>query len=131
MHPHLAGAAAVLSHWCGRDSFHAGAFVVDGGVWGLLGDKGAGNSSTLVSLARAGVPIVSDDVLVLDKATAYAGPRSIDLRTDAAQTLRTGQPLGMIGDRARWRVPLGPVEPELPFRGWVTLRWGPRSASAP
>lgn len=131
VHPHLAGAAAVLSHWCGRDSFHAGAFVAGGGVWGLLGDKGAGKSSTLVSLARAGVPIVSDDVLVLDKATAYAGPRSIDLRTDAARTLGAGQPLGRVGDRFRWRVPLGPVEPELPFCGWVTLRWGPEIGVRP
>jgi hypothetical protein len=123
LHPHLAAVAAVNSFWCGRDSFHAGAFVADGGVWGLLGEKGFGKSSTLGALAGLGVSIVCDDVLVLDAGTAFAGPRSIDLRADAAERLGTGQRLGMIGERERWRMELGMIEPELPFRGWVALRW--------
>ena len=131
LHPHLAAVAAVSAHWCGRDSFHAGAFVAGGGVWGLLGEKGSGKSSTLAELARSGVPIMCDDVLVLDRGTAFAGPRSIDLRTDAARQLGTGDPLGVIGDRERWRVALGPIEPELPFRGWVTLRWAEEATVRP
>ena len=66
VHPHLAAVAAVWAHWLGREPFHAGAFVAGGGVWGVLGDKGAGKSSMLAALARRGVPIVCDDVLVLD-----------------------------------------------------------------
>jgi hypothetical protein len=124
VHPHLAAVAAVRAHWSGRDSFHAGAFVIGGGVWGLLGDKGAGKSSMLAAMAAVGVPVVCDDVLVLDGTLALAGPRSIDLRGDAARQLGIGHPLGVIGRRERWRVPLAPIEPELPFRGWVTLRWG-------
>lgn len=129
LHPHLAAVGAVWAHWLNRDAFHAGAFVAAGGVWGLLGDKGAGKSSTLAALARAGVPIVCDDVLVLDRGQALAGPRSIDLRADAAETLGSGEPLGVIGDRERWRVALGPIAPALPFRGWVALQWSERAAA--
>ena len=131
LHPHLAGVAAVWSHWCGYDGFHAGGFVAGGGVWGVLGDKGSGKSSTLAALARAGIPIVCDDVLVLGGGMAFAGPRSIDLRTDAARELGAGQPLGVIGERERWRVALGSIQPELPFRGWIALSWGPAASVRP
>jgi hypothetical protein len=131
LHPHLAGVAAVWSHWLGYDGFHAGGFVAGDGVWGILGEKGSGKSSTLAALARMGIPIVCDDMLVLDGGTAFAGPRSIDLRSDAARELRAGQPLGVIGERERWRVALGSIEPELPFRGWVTLRWASETAVRP
>jgi hypothetical protein len=94
----------------------------------VLGEKGAGKSSLLAAMARAGVPIVCDDMLVLDGLTALAGPRSVDLRAEAAERLGAGQPLGMVGGRERWRVELEPVAPELPLRGWITLRWGRDSA---
>lgn len=123
LHPHLAAVAAVGSYWMRRDSFHAGAFVAGGAVWGLLGEKGFGKSSTLAGLAGHGIPIVCDDVLVLEGDTAFAGPRSIDLRADAAAKLGAGEALGVIGERERWRVGLDTIEPELPFRGWVALRW--------
>jgi hypothetical protein len=126
LHPLLAGVAAVWARWHGRDSFHAGGFVAAGGVWALLGAKGAGKSSMLAALHRAGVPIVCDDVLIIDGDTAFAGPRSIDLRTDSAERFGLGEPLGVLGDRERWRVDLQPVAPALPFRGWVRLAWGDR-----
>lgn len=124
LHPLLAGVAAVWARWHGRDSFHAGGFVAAGGVWALLGDKGAGKSSMLAALHRAGVPIVCDDVLIVEGDTAFAGPRSIDLRADSAQRFGLGDPLGVIGDRERWRVDLDPLPPALPFRGWIRLAWG-------
>lgn len=124
IHPHLAAVAVVQAHWNGWQSFHAGAFVADDGVWGLLGEKEAGKSSMLASLALAGVPVVCDDVLVVSGRTAFAGPRSIDLRAGAAERLQTGVPLGVIGERERWRLPLAPIPAELPFRGWVRLGWG-------
>src|SRR5437764_9841077 len=37
LHPHLAVVGAVWAHWRGREGFHAGAFVTEAGVWGLLG----------------------------------------------------------------------------------------------
>jgi hypothetical protein len=126
VHPHLAAVGVVEAHWQRRESFHAGAFVENGGVWGLLGVKGAGKSSMLASLAESGVPVLCDDLLVLSGLTALAGPRSIDLREAAAQRLGAGVELGRIGERERWRVALEPVPAELPFRGWVELRWGKR-----
>jgi hypothetical protein len=124
VHPHLAAVASVSAYWLGRETFHGGGFCAGGGVWGLLGGKEAGKSSLLASLARAGVPVVSDDLLVLDGLTALAGPRSIDLRGDAASAFAGAEPLGVIGGRERWRLLLGPVGAELPLRGWVTLSWG-------
>ncbi len=128
LHPHLAAVGAVWAHWLGHEAFHAGAFVVGGGVWGLLCAKGAGKSSTLAALSQAGIPVVCDDVLVLDGDRALAGPRSIDLRGDASRRLRIGSPLGVVGERERWRVALEPVEAALPFRGWVALRWSEGAA---
>jgi hypothetical protein len=122
-HPLLGIIATVPAYWLGWESFHAGAFAVDGGVWGVIAAREAGKSSLIASLALAGVPIVCDDVLVLAGLTAFAGPRSADLREPAALALGVGEPLGQVGDRHRWRLPLGEVEPELPLQGWITLRW--------
>jgi hypothetical protein len=113
----------LFTHWLGRESFHGGAFFADGGVWAVLGGKGDGKSTLLAALSLCGVPIVADDVLVLDRGTALAGPRSIDLRRDAAENLHAGAPIGRVGLRDRWRMSLGPIDPELPLRGWVLLRW--------
>lgn len=124
VHPHLSSVAAVASYWRGRETFHAGGFVVNGRAWGVLGEKTSGKSSMLALLADAGVGIVSDDLLVIECGTAFAGPRSIDLRPAAAAHLGIGRCLGRIGDRERWRVALPQIEPELPLAGWVTLRWG-------
>jgi hypothetical protein len=124
VHPYLAPVALIAARWLGRESFHSGAFVVDGGVWALLGDKEAGKSTALAWLAAHGHPVVCDDALVLDAFTALAGPRSIDLRAESAQRLGVGEPLGTVGMRERWRVLLDPVPAELPFRGWVSLGWG-------
>ena len=97
IHPHLASVAAIFAHWDQRETFHAGGFVVGGKVWGLLGAREAGKSSFLASLALGGVPVLCDDILVLDHLIALAGPRSIDLRADAARQLGAGEPLGLSG----------------------------------
>lgn len=123
IHPFLAPAAAVVAHWLGRMSLHAGAFVSNGAVWGLVGDREAGKSTTLAYLAMDGHEIVADDVLVLEGGSAYAGPRSIDLRRDCAEHLGVGTARGIVGARRRWRVPLPPIGDHLPFRGWIFLEW--------
>jgi hypothetical protein len=126
VHPYLAPVAAVMAHWLGRESFHAGAVALGRDVWGVVGDRLSGKSSTLAWLARAGYDVVCDDMLVLEASTAkaYAGPRSIDLRRDAADRLDAGEGLGVVGARERWRLRLGPIDPDLVFRGWVSLAWG-------
>src|SRR4051812_5487406 len=82
LHPFLAPAAAVFAHWAGRLSFHAGAFVSNGGVWGVVGPREAGKSSVLAWLALNGHEVFTDDVLVLEGRTAFSGPRAIDLRQE-------------------------------------------------
>ena len=131
IHPHLASVAAMFAHWDGRETFHAGAFVVADKVWGVLGQREAGKSSFLASLALSGFPVLCDDILVLDHLTALAGPRSIDLRADAARQLAIGEPLGVVGTRERWRVMLDSIPAELPLGGWISLRWDSRTATSP
>jgi hypothetical protein len=131
VHPHLASVAVVSAHWLGRETFHAGGFVAGGKAWGLLGEKEAGKSSFLASLSREGIPILCDDVLVLDDLTALAGPRSIDLRPDAATRIGAGEPMGVVGTRERWRLALEPISAELPLGGWVTLGWGEETSVRP
>ena len=41
---------------------------------GLAADRGVGKSSTLARLALDGIPIVADDLLVIDEIVALAGP---------------------------------------------------------
>ena len=124
LHPYLAPVAALGARWLGRESFHAGAVIVDGGAWALLGDKGAGKSSTLAHLALSGHTGLSDDVLVVRDGSAFVGPRCIDLRAEPARRLGAGVPLGVVGMRERFRLELGPAPSAVPLRGLVTLGWG-------
>jgi hypothetical protein len=124
IHPYLAPVALVSAWWLGRESFHGGAILADGGAWAFLGDKTAGKSTLLASFALAGVEVMSDDVLIVDAGDVLAGPRSVDLRGDAARQLGAGDPLGWVGMRERWRLRLAPVPVRLPLRGWITLGWG-------
>lgn len=131
VHPYLAPVALVWARWLGREGFHGGGVVAGDGVWAVLGDKTAGKSTTLAWLARAGVGIASDDVLIVDGETVVAGPRSIDLREEAASELGVGEFIGHIGARDRWRLTLDDVQPELPLNGWITLEWGEEVAVEP
>jgi hypothetical protein len=123
VHPYLSSIGAMTAHLMGQESFHAGAVKVEGSAWAIAGDREAGKSSTLASLAAHGFPVVCDDTLVLSAGKALAGPRSIDLRRDAADTLGLGDELGVVGTRERWRMHVEPIEPELELRGWVFLEW--------
>ena len=124
VHPYLAPAAAIAGYWLGREAFHAGAVVLGGGVWAILGDKESGKSSLLAELARQGHSVFADDAVMLEGVTVFAGPRSIDLRREPATELGAGEPIGVVGDRERWRLRLGHVESTSRLRGWVFLSWG-------
>ena len=123
VYPYLAPAAAVAARWMGRDSFHAGAVVVGGGAWAILGDNENGKSTTLAWLALHGHPVLTDDLLVVDGEAALAGPRCIDLREETSERLGVGEPLGVVGQRERWRLALGVVPAQVLLRGFVTLAW--------
>lgn len=124
VHPYLAPIAGLFAHWHGRESLHAGAFVAAGGAWGLLAEREGGKSSTLARLALDGVPIVTDDVLVVEGNRAFAGPRAIDLRREPAEALGVGEALGVVGARERWRLRLDSTAGAFPLLGWVFLAWG-------
>lgn len=123
VHPYLGLAAAVFSRWLGRESFHGGAFAAGGGAWIVVGDKGAGKSAILASLALDGLSVLADDVVIVERGRALAGPRSIDLRSDTARALGAGENIAVGHGRERWRLRLSPAEPELPIRGWVFPAW--------
>ncbi len=123
IHPYLAPAAAIAASWAGWQTFHAGAFVHAGGAWVVLGAPVSGKSTLLAILARGGVPVLADDLACVRAGAVAAGPRCLDLRSDAAAALAAGEPLGVIGARERWRVTLPAAQPETPLRGWVRLGW--------
>jgi hypothetical protein len=126
VHPFLAPAAALMAWWLGRECFHAGAFVIGGRAWGVIGDRGTGKSTTIAELSLAGLPILGDDLLVVRGRTAYAGPRAVDLRRDAAARLSVGESLGVVGARERWRLALPATKAEVPLGGWILLAWSAR-----
>lgn len=123
-HPYLAPVAGLHAHWLGRLAFHGGALVVDGRAWVVLGRRGSGKSSLLAAAALRGIPVLADDLLVTHEHLAFAGPRSIDLRSSAAAHLKDGKWLGIVGERERWRLELASVPAEVRLGGWVFLRWG-------
>jgi hypothetical protein len=132
VHPYLAPAAAVVNRWLGRESVHAGAFAVEQSALGVVGTRESGKSSTLAWLARGGVDVLCDDMLIVDGDTPLAGPRSIDLRGDAARRLEAGDPIGMTGARERWRLQLGATGAQRPrLKGWVFLAWGDETTARP
>ena len=130
-HPGLAPVAAVTARWLGRQSFHAGAFVLGRDVWALLAEREGGKSTTLAWLLSRGHPVVCDDMLVLEGADALVGPRILDLRGESAEWLGLGDYRGRVGARERWRVELDGVPAGTRFRGWVFLEWGDEIAVAP
>ena len=82
-------------------------------------------------LAQRGVPIVADDVVILDREDrALAGPRFVDLRAEAAERLSAGESIGVVGTRERFRMPVGQAPAAAPLRGFVVLGWSEEDAPA-
>jgi hypothetical protein len=123
VHPLLGLPAAIHGVWRGWLALHGGAFLAGGGAWGLLGDRGAGKSTSLAQLLALGHVVLSDDLLLVEGRTVYSGPRSIDLRAEAAAYLG-GERMGIIGSRERWRLHPNPAPPAAPLCGFVKLEWG-------
>ena len=72
--PLLGAVLATLLHRRGLIVFHASAVAVHGVAVALLGDKGAGKSTTAGALIAAGHSLIADDIVALDYGT-IAGPR--------------------------------------------------------
>jgi hypothetical protein len=122
VHPLLALPLSLMARWHGHVTLHAGAFESNG-AWAILGDRTAGKSSMLAALAERGVPIVSDDLLVVDDGLALAGPSCVDLRPDVAARFPAAESLGIVGGRERFRLATPPAEARSPLRGFFVLEW--------
>jgi len=123
VHPYLALAAGIACHWLGRQVFHAGAFIADGGAWAILAEKQGGKSSTLAWLDGHGYDVLADDLLVVTDGIALAGPRCIDLRTTTANALGVGDRLDGADGRDRWRLVTRATQTAAPLRGWIVPEW--------
>jgi hypothetical protein len=129
--PHLSSAASTVALWQGREAFHAGAFIHRQGAWALLGEKGAGKTSTLAALDLLGIPVLTDDLLIYEEGRVLAGPRCLDLRREPATELGIGTDLGVVGTRRRWRVYLSACPVSVPFRGWLVPGWADETQLEP
>jgi hypothetical protein len=123
LHPYLGLPASIASRWLGRHALHGGAFAHAGRAWALLGEREAGKSATLAQLLSTGSTVLSDDILIIDGTNVFAGPRSVDLRAEAA-ALVGGEPLGVVGSRPRWRLRPPESSGTMPLGGIVELAWG-------
>jgi hypothetical protein len=124
VHPVSTMPLSVFSRWAGRMTLHGGAFVHDGGAWAVCGAQTAGKSSALALLGHRGVPILSDDLVVIDGRDVLAGPRCVDLRPDVAARFPEAESLGRVGARDRFRMSTAPAPPRVPLRGIFVLEWG-------
>jgi hypothetical protein len=120
-----------MNWWHGRDALHAGAFVLGGRAWAVIGAKGQGKSTTLSYLATHGVTVLSDDLLVAEGGDVLPGPAFIDLRPQAAAALGIGRDMGMLGARERYRFDVPVPPPRVPLAGWLLLEWGQRTELRP
>lgn len=120
-HPYLGPVATIFARWHGREAFHGAGYMVGGRAYALLGAPQAGKSTIVAALAASGVPIVADDMLVMDRAGVYRGPRSVDLRRPLPAHLVDPAQLRIVRGRARHRYALPDQPATVPLGGWVFL----------
>ena len=124
LHPFLTAAAVIFAWWDGRHAFHGGAFLDPAKrAWCLLGHRASGKSSTLAGISIAGLDVLSDDLIVIDEREVLAGPRSVDLRPDAAAALGVAARASPVRGGERLRLALPPAPAAAPLHGWLFLAW--------
>ncbi len=127
LHPYLAPAAALAHMWTGNEALHGGAFATSQGAVAVLADKKGGKSTTLALLASAhGVPVLSDDLVIVREGAVLSGPRCIDLRARGSDHDLNLDTTRTVRNPARLRVPLPGVPASTPLIATVVLRWGGR-----
>lgn len=123
-HPFLAAPGALFAWWEGRAALHGGAIAGPAGALALIAEKGGGKSTTMARLARDGVGVIADDLVVADGTTVLAGPRCVDLDAADAQRLGVGDRVVREARRDKARMLLPPVSPATPLAAIVHLAWG-------
>jgi hypothetical protein len=122
VHPVLTIPMSILARWRGDVTLHAGAFAANGAAWAVIGGREAGKSTMLATVARAGCPIVADDLLTIDAGEVWSGPQCVDLRPDVAERYGA-RSIGEVGGRVRYRLSTPPSPPRLPLKGIFLLDW--------
>lgn len=123
VHPIGTLGLALLASWRGHVTLHAGAVVIGGRAWVVCGERTAGKSSLLAMLASRGVPVLSDDLVVIDGRDVLAGPDCVDLRPDTARRFPGSRSMGVVVDRHRYRLSTDPSPPAAPLAGVWELEW--------
>lgn len=123
VHPILTTPLAILARWRGRAALHAGAVLHDGAAVAVCGRQGAGKSTAMASLAARGLPVVTDDLVVLEDGDVLSGPSCIDLRADTAERFPEAAYLGVVGARERYRLMTAPAPARVPLAGIFMLEW--------
>ena len=97
VHPLLSTAAWMRARLLGLEVLHAGAVLTERGAWLVLADKEGGKSTLLARLNAAGLPVVADDMAIIDAGRVYSGPRCLDLRPDMGRALGMGRSVRSAG----------------------------------
>lgn len=128
LHPYLAPIAALCHRWMGRPALHAASVARDETTLVLVGERLQGKSTTAAALVRAGWSLVSDDLVVMHDRGVLAGPRSIDLRSDAHLVVPLGSGFAARLGRHRELTPEVWALPPLPVTAFLHLEFGPTFA---
>ncbi|HWT92005.1 MAG TPA: hypothetical protein VN238_03345 [Solirubrobacteraceae bacterium] len=131
VHPILTTPLAILARWRGRAALHAGAVLHEGAAVAVCGQQGAGKSTAMASLAARGLPVVTDDLVVLEHGDVLSGPSCIDLRADTAERFPRAEYLGVVGARERHRLMTAPAPARVPLAGIFLLEWATEDDDEP
>ncbi|MDT0631370.1 hypothetical protein RQM47_04850 [Rubrivirga sp. S365] len=125
----------VLLHRRGRLVLHGSAVDVGGRAVVLVGDKGAGKSTTAAALVARGHRLLTDDLVALDEdaggAAVLPGPTQMKLWSASASALGVETEPFMDGiDKGVWHG-AAPAERAAPLALVCSLGWGERVALTP
>lgn len=141
--PLLGPVLSLLAHRRGKLVLHGSAVMIDGQAHVFLGDKGDGKSTTALALVKAGCPLVSDDVIVLQpngNGEMYIEAGFASMKLDVAMladfapgsytVLQPDEGL-YTGGKSRIRLEQPPIPHAVPLAHIHCLKRGAANAMAP
>jgi len=105
---------------------HAGAVTIDGRAWIVVGESGAGKTSTVAVMVRQGAAYLTDEITLLDPEAATAVPFALPMAVkpwtaQAVGTLPRGAEVAREGG-VRFYLPAARAAGAAPVEGFVLLR---------